>query len=163
MGVNSAQGLLLQIIDVFIPEMGKCNKEISLSNLSQMLDPFLHAMANTRSALVLERIKESIFQPLLESNVTIYEDSEDSEEEDLRTVDGGKMSKRTRKEMKALINTKYVFDYMNILMYAENYIFKAASMPAGEGIIEDNREKLYELYSFALKLEPEVKPELTYS
>lgn len=32
---------------------------------------------------------------------------------------------------------------MNILMYAENFIFKVASMPAGEGIIESNREMLY--------------------
>ena len=52
---------------------------------------------------------------------------------------------------------------MNILIYAENYIFKVASLPAGEGILEDNREQLYSLYNFALKLEPEAKPELTYS
>ena len=39
---------------------------------------------------------------------------------------------------------------MNILMYAENYIFKQASLPAGEGIIESNREELYKLYNFAL-------------
>jgi len=29
---------------------------------------------------------------------------------------------------------------MNILMYAENYVFKTASLPEGEGILEDNRE-----------------------
>jgi len=50
------------------------------------------------------------------------------------------MSKRTRKDLKAMINQKYVFEYMNILMYAENFIFKMASLPAGEGINEDNRE-----------------------
>lgn len=50
----------------------------------------------------------------------------------------------------ALINQKYVFHNMNILMYAENYIFKKASLPAGEGIIENNREELYKLYNFAL-------------
>lgn len=62
-----------------------------------------------------------------------------------------------------MINQKYVFEYMNILMYAENHIFPVASLPAGEGIIEDNREKMYELYNFALQLEPETKPELTFS
>lgn len=52
---------------------------------------------------------------------------------------------------------------MNILMYAENYVFKTASLPAGEGIIEENREQLYTLYNYALQLEPERKPELTFS
>ena len=163
LGVNTAQGLLLQITDVFIPEMGKVNNKISLNDLAQLLEPFLHAMANTRSIIMLERIKDSIFTPLLQSNVTEYSDSEDSEDEDLTQVDGGKLSKRTRKELKSLVNQKYVFDYMNILMYAENYIFPVASLPAGEGIIEDNREKMYELYNFALQLEPETKPELTFS
>lgn len=128
-----------------------------------LLEPFLHSMANTRSQTMLSRIADSIFTPLLESNVTEYSDSEDSEDEDLTQVDGGKMSKRTRKELKAMINQKYVFEYMNILMYAENHIFPVASLPAGEGIIEDNREKMYELYNFALQLEPETKPELTFS
>lgn len=36
---------------------------------------------------------------------------------------------------------------MNILMYAENYIFKKASAPADEGEIQEaNREGLYDLY-----------------
>jgi len=52
---------------------------------------------------------------------------------------------------------------MNILIYAENYIFKKASLPADEGIIESNREELYSLYNLALKLEPETKPQLTFS
>jgi hypothetical protein len=41
---------------------------------------------------------------LLESNVTVDSDSEDSEPEDLTAVDGGQLSKKTRKEVKALIN-----------------------------------------------------------
>lgn len=41
---------------------------------------------------------------MLESNVTPDSDSEDSEPEDLKAVDGGKMSKKTRKEVRALIN-----------------------------------------------------------
>lgn len=32
---------------------------------------------------------------------------------------------------------------MNILMYADNYIFKVASKPNGEGIKEINRELVY--------------------
>ncbi len=84
-----------------------------------------------------------------------------SDEEDLSKVDGGKLSKRTRKELMKMINTKYVFPNFNILLYAENYIFPVASAEAKDSedktlrIIEDNRETIYELYYKALKLEPE--------
>ena len=92
-----------------------------------------------------------IFTPLLESNVTTDSDSEDSEPEDLAKVDGGKLSKASRKAVKAIINQRYVFPNMNITLYAENYIFKVASREAGEGkILEDNRDKVYELYDMAL-------------
>ena len=50
-----------------------------------------------------------------------------SEEENLAQVDGGKLSRRTRKEVMALINEKYVFPNFNILIYAENHIFPVAS------------------------------------
>ncbi len=84
-----------------------------------------------------------------------------SDEEALSKVDGGKLSKRTRKELMKMINTKYVFPNFNILLYAENYIFPVASAEAKDSedktlrIIEDNRETIYELYYKALKLEPE--------
>lgn len=52
---------------------------------------------------------------------------------------------------------------MNILMYAENYIFKVASAIHGEGVTDSNREQMYQLYNFALQLEPDKKPELTFS
>lgn len=159
----TAQGLLLQMVDIFVPEMGKVNNQISLTHLSKLLEPFLNALANTQETLMLERLRDQIFHPLLQSNVTIDSDSEDSEPEDLKAVDGGKLSKRTRKEVKALINQKFVFENMNILMYAENYIFKVASSPSGEGILEGNREQLYQLYNYALQLEPDAKPELTFS
>lgn len=84
--------------------MGKANNKISLDALSQLLHPFLHTLANSSQALLCERIRESIFHPLLEANVTQDSDDEDSEPEDLRAVDGGKMSKKTRKDVKALIN-----------------------------------------------------------
>jgi hypothetical protein len=98
----------------------------------------------------------------LESNVTLPNESDlSSDEEDLSKVDGGKLSKRTRKELMKMINTKYVFPNFNILLYAENYIFPVASAEAKDSedktlrIIEDNRETIYELYYKALKLEPE--------
>ena len=48
------------------------------------------------------------------------ESSSSSEEENLAQVDGGKLSRRTRKEVMALVNEKYVFPNFNILLYAEN-------------------------------------------
>ncbi len=133
----------MQIADVYVPELGKVNNEISLTAISSLLDPLLHTLANTSSTVLSERIRDSVFHPLLESNVTLDSDSEDSEPEDLKAVDGGKLSKRTRKEVKALINQKYVFANMNILLYAENYVFKVASLPDNEGIKESNREQIY--------------------
>ena len=66
-----------------------------------------------------ERIREQIFTPLLESNVTIPDsDDSSSEEENLAHVDGGKLSKRSRKTVMALINKRYVFPNFNILLYA---------------------------------------------
>lgn len=42
-----AQGIVLQIIDVFIPELGKVDNQISLNNLSIILRPFLHLFASS--------------------------------------------------------------------------------------------------------------------
>ena len=85
-------------------------------------------------------------------------------------VDGGKLSKRTRKAIDVIINEKYIFPAFNILIFAENYIFPIASAPAktddnADGqITEANRELVYSLYYKALKLEPEPKhPELTFT
>lgn len=95
------------------------------------------------------------------------DDSSESEEENLALVDGGKMSKRSRKAVKAIVNQKYIFPAFNILIYAENYIYPQASASSeGEdpAIIESNREQVYSLYYKALDLEPEPKhPELTFS
>jgi len=43
--------LLLQIIDVFVPELNKVNAEISLANLAALLEPFLHTLANTKKCV----------------------------------------------------------------------------------------------------------------
>ena len=71
------------------------------------------------------------------------------------------MSKRTRKEVLALVNQRYVFANFNVLMYAENWIFPQASKP---DISDLNREELYDLYYVAHKLEPEPRhKELTFT
>ena len=98
-------------------------------------------------------------------------DDDSSEEENLAHVDGGKLSKRSRKAVMALINEKYVFPSFNILLYAENFIFPLASAPAEEPaegehpkIVESNRDFVYNLYYQALELEPEPKkPEMTFT
>ena len=165
----SAQGISLQITDVFVPELGKCDKDgITLDQIAALLKPFLNALSLSAQELLKERIIEHVFDPLLESNVTAPDsDDSESEEENLALVDGGKMSKRTRKAVRAIANEKYVFPAFNILIYAENYIFPQASA-SSEGddatIVESNREMVYNLYYKALKLEPEPKhPEMTFS
>ena len=129
-----------------------------------MLRPFLLALGQSNSKIVQNRITEFIFNPLLESNVTMPDSDDSSDgEENLAQVDGGKLSRRTRKQVMALINQKYVFPNFNILHYAENHIFPLASAPS-EHVNEANRELIYDLYYSALKLEPEPKhPELTFS
>lgn len=97
------------------------------------------------------------------------DESEESSDEDLATVDGGKLSKRTKRKVQAIVNEKYIFPSMNILLYAENYIFPQASAPVvseanPDGIEESNRETLYNLYNMALDLEPEPRyPEPTFT
>lgn len=55
--------------------------------------------------MLKERIVDRIFDPILESNVTRADsDESDSEEENLALVDGGKMSKKSRKAVKAVVN-----------------------------------------------------------
>lgn len=81
----------------------------------------------------------------------------------MANVDGGKLSKRSQKALAAVINTKYVFSNMNILLYADNFILPCATQEEAEGLMnESNRSKVYDLYSLAHNLEPERKPELTF-
>lgn len=169
MGDNTtALGIPLQICDVYLPELCKTDgQDIAFETLARLLHPFLHTAATSGCKILTERIREKVFNTLLESNVTLPSESDiSSEEEDLSKVDGGKLSKKTRKELLKMINTKYVFPNFNILLYAENYIFPVASAVAeekGSRITEDNRESMYDLYYKALKLEPESKPELTFT
>ena len=70
-----------------------------------MIQPFLSALAKTPHHVLKERIVDRIFDPILESNVTRPDsDESDSEEENLALVDGGKMSKKSRKAVKAVVN-----------------------------------------------------------
>lgn len=153
-----------------MPELNKVDgPDLDMDTIAKLIQPLLNTLAKSESSLLKERIREQVFHPLLESNVTLPDSSdEESTEEDLSQVDGGKMSRRTRKEVLELVNTKYVFPNFNILIYAENYIFPLASsktLPnAEEPLAEHNREGLYDLYYKALKLEPVPKhPELTFS
>jgi hypothetical protein len=60
-----------------------------------------------------------------------------------------------------LVNQKYYFPSFNILLYAQEQIFKYASAKETR---EENREILYQLYDKAHNLEPEPDvPELTFS
>jgi len=66
----------------------------------------MNALAKSHQELLRTRIVEHVFDPLLESNVTKpdSDDEESSEEENLALVDGGKMSKRSRKAVEAIVN-----------------------------------------------------------
>ena len=139
-----------------------------MDQIAKILQPFLLTQAQSNQKGLKERVSEQIFTPLLQSNVTQNDSSDsDSEEENLALVDGGKLSKRSRKAIKALINQKYVFPNFNILLYAQNYILPLASASAtGDDpqIKEENRDTVYQLYYQALDLEPEpTKPEMTFT
>lgn len=105
----------------------------------------------------------------MENNKTVQEQTDTDEEEMAkkmeyhRFIDGGKMNPKTVKEVKEIINQKYKFPGFNILIYAQNYILKMASS-TDDFILEQNREELYKLYEFALKLEPKPeREELTFT
>lgn len=79
-----------------------------------MLEPFLFGLANCRNRIIINRIIEKVFEPLLENNVTTHPDSSDSEDENggyanydyvnKKFLDGGKMNPRTRREVLKLID-----------------------------------------------------------
>ena len=68
-----SKGIPLQICDIFLQELNKADAhDISLVNLSLMLEPFLNACAICRNKILIQRIVDKIFMPLLENNVTIH-------------------------------------------------------------------------------------------
>jgi hypothetical protein len=113
-----SKGIPLQISDVFLQELNKVDKDgISLENLSSILEPFLYAMANCKNRILLDRISEKIFTPILENNTTNNEEEEE-EEKPKKWIDGGKLPAKTVKEILKMQNEKYIFPNFNILIYA---------------------------------------------
>ena len=128
----TAQGIPLQICDIFLKEMNRVDSDVSLDDLAQIIDPFLKALGKIHSGELKERILSQVFHPLLENNKTKEETSSDEEELEKqekyhRYVDGGKMPPKTVKEVERILNEKYIFSGFNILIYAQNYILTLAS------------------------------------
>ena len=151
---QSASGIPLQICDVFIQEYNKVDSDAPLETIASLLQPFLKSMAAISNHEIQERIRDSIFHPLLENNKTQPEESETDEEVQARRehhyrhVDGGKLNPKTKQEIKELNERKYVFSGFNILIYAQNHVLKMAS-GTEDYILEQNREALYKLYEYA--------------
>lgn len=163
----TSKGIPLQICDIFLQELNKVDaQDISFVNLATMLDPFVYAMAHSSNKIVINRIQEKVFYPILENNVTTEEHSEDEDNQtngngEPKWRDGGKLPLKTEKEIMKMINQQYQFPNFNILLYAQECLFKYASAPSTR---EENRDALYALYDKALKLEPEPDtPELTFT
>ena len=164
-----SKGIPLQICDVFLQELNKVDaQEISNNDLSSILEPFLHSLGHCENKILIERIIEKLFTPLLENNVTTEkEESEESEEEEInydpkkgKWVDGGKMNPKVQKEIRKMLDFRFVFPNFNILLYCSEQIFKMAS---DLDTREENRDAIYHLYEKILKIEPKGEPELTFS
>jgi len=93
------------VSDIFLQELNKSDAlGISYVALTAILEPFLYSVANCRNKILIQRIVEKIFTPLLENNVTSeVKEASESEEEEIdyskKWVDGGKLSKKTVKEI----------------------------------------------------------------
>eukprot|EP00352_Strombidinopsis_acuminata_P001345 CAMPEP_0176346962 /NCGR_PEP_ID=MMETSP0126-20121128/6655_1 /TAXON_ID=141414 ORGANISM="Strombidinopsis acuminatum, Strain SPMC142" /NCGR_SAMPLE_ID=MMETSP0126 /ASSEMBLY_ACC=CAM_ASM_000229 /LENGTH=124 /DNA_ID=CAMNT_0017694809 /DNA_START=735 /DNA_END=1109 /DNA_ORIENTATION=+ len=124
-------------------------------------------MAQNTNTILNERIAEKVILPILENNVVEDSDSEEDlsalnpQQPDGTWLDGGKLHPRTQREVSKLVARKFYFPNFNILLYAENVIFKVASSLETK---ESNRDAIYDLYYKALNLQPEPEvPELTFS
>lgn len=79
-----SKGIPLQICDIFLQELNNVDgKGISFKNIADILEPFLNTLANSRNSILVHRIKEKVFLPMLENNITpeVEEEEEDKEEE----------------------------------------------------------------------------------
>jgi hypothetical protein len=97
-----SKGIPLQLCDVFLRELNSADgKAISNEHISLLLEPFLKALASCSNLIILGRIKEKVFLPILENNILPEEeikDEEIKEEEEVpngKWVDGGRLSKKT--------------------------------------------------------------------
>ena len=92
-------GIGLQMADVYIEEMANnLTEKLTQSRIAILLDPFLKALGQTHQIALFQRIKEKVFEKLIESN-------------------GVKSS-----ETNSLYFTKF-----DIVEYAENQMFEVAS------------------------------------
>lgn len=127
-----SKGIPLQVCDVFLQELNKVDSEnISFQNLAGLLQPFLSAIANCKNRILIQRLDEKVFSPLLENNITPEAKGSDDEDTDessteinydpklgKKWVDGGKLHPKTFKEVQALIDQRFHFPNFNILLYA---------------------------------------------
>ena len=83
---------------MFVVELGKIDaKDISLETLAVLIKPFLTGMATSSSSIFREHLKDRIFTPLLESNVTMPSESDDEEDDiPLYLLDQRKLQNKTR-------------------------------------------------------------------
>ena len=99
----------MQVSDLFLQELNKVDsQQISYTNLCLILEPFLHSAAHCRNKILVQRVIDRIFLPLLENNITMQEQTGESEEEEeidysKKWVDGGKMSKKTERAVRKLV------------------------------------------------------------
>lgn len=123
-----SKGIPLQICDVFLQELNKVDAEtLSYKDLAGLLEPFLYAMGNCRNHILLDRIEEKVFEPMLVNNVTPEEEnSDDTDDSEInynpnlgkKWVDGGKLHPKTQKEVQKLIDQRFHFPSFNILLYS---------------------------------------------
>lgn len=91
-----------------------------------MLEPFLFAISNCSNRILVNRVIEKVLEPILENNVSLLENSEDEEEEEVinydpkngKYIDGGRLNPKTKKEILAMIDQRFTFPNFNILLYA---------------------------------------------
>lgn len=126
-----SKGIPLQVCDTFLQELNKVDAaEISMANIAALLEPFLHAFANAKNHILLDRLEEKVFAPLLDNNITPENKSDDEDTDDSSSeinydpkagkkwVDGGKLHPKTFKEVQKLIDQRFHFPNFNILLYA---------------------------------------------
>jgi hypothetical protein len=126
-----SKGIPLQLCDIFLQELNKADGEgLSYLNLAQLLSPFLKALGTCRNRILLTRIQEKIFWPILENNATPESGESEAEETDdssteinydpkrgKKWVDGGKLPPKTQKEVQKIIDQRFHFPAFNILLY----------------------------------------------
>ena len=80
-GSPTAQGIALQLTDIFVGEVNKVFSSAKLETLAQLLDPFLKTLGQLSTGELKQRIIEHIFNPLFKHNGTETVNSDDEDEE----------------------------------------------------------------------------------